>query len=108
MLSQNAIWDSEAALGERYTPSGDRGLGRGPPRRVRADPCRQSRSEMLVRTPHLGVASIDGCPSRGGGCGGFVLERWLVMTKLSRLVIACISATIMMLGVASLAGADSF
>jgi len=24
---------------------------RGPPRRVRADPCRQSRSEMLVRRP---------------------------------------------------------
>src|SRR5262245_59225810 len=37
-----------------------------------------------------------------------VLEGWLVMTKLSRPVIACISATMMLLGVPSIAGADTF
>ena len=36
------------------------------------------------------------------------LEGWLVMTKLSRAVIACISATMMLLGVASSARANSF
>jgi hypothetical protein len=37
-----------------------------------------------------------------------VLEGWLVMTKLSRAVIACISATMMLAGAASIAGADTF
>ena len=37
-----------------------------------------------------------------------VLEGWLVMTKLSRAVIACISATIMLAGVACSARANSF
>ena len=36
------------------------------------------------------------------------LEGWLVMTKLSRAVVACISATMMLLGVASSARANSF
>ena len=35
-------------------------------------------------------------------------EGWLVMTKLSRTVIACISATTMLAGAASIAGADTF
>jgi hypothetical protein len=43
-----------------------------------------------------------------GGCGGFVLEGWLVMTKLSRAVIACISATTISAGAASIAVADTF
>jgi hypothetical protein len=38
----------------------------------------------------------------------FVLEGRLVMTKLSRAVIACISATTMLLGVAPIAEADTF
>src|SRR5262245_9435778 len=37
-----------------------------------------------------------------------VLEGWLVMTKLSRAVIACISATMMLPGVAPIARADTF
>jgi hypothetical protein len=35
-------------------------------------------------------------------------EGWLVMTKLSRAVIACISATMMLAGAASIAVADTF
>jgi hypothetical protein len=42
------------------------------------------------------------------GCGGFVLEGWLVMTNLSRAVIACISATLMLPSAASIAVADTF
>jgi uncharacterized membrane protein YdcZ (DUF606 family) len=34
-------------------------------------------------------------------------EGWLVMTKLSRTVIACVSATMMLAGVASIAVADT-
>jgi hypothetical protein len=37
-----------------------------------------------------------------------ILEGWLVMTKLSRAVIACISATMMLPSVASIAAADTF
>jgi hypothetical protein len=36
------------------------------------------------------------------------LERWLVMTTLSRAVIACISGIMMVPGAASIAGADTF
>src|SRR6478735_274509 len=36
-----------------------------------------------------------------------VLEGWLVMTRLSLAVIACISATMMLLGVALIARADT-
>jgi hypothetical protein len=52
---------------------------------------------MVVLKPRLVAA-----------CGDFVLEGWLVMTKLSQAVIACISAMTMSAGVASSAHASTF
>jgi hypothetical protein len=72
-----------------------------------------SSKKTSQRLPHLGIASIVCCQSAtwfkaaANGCGD-VSGRWVLMTNLARAVIGCISAMVMLPGVASIAGADTF